>query len=218
MSALAPLAGCQFIGGIAYFLGPKRVEKAEFKLAQGRVAIVVEYERPSDASPVFDRAFHERMVEIYRDEKLAQSKAKSAVTGETEFVAPSRWADLRQSDPDSRTWSIQRIGRELDAEQVLYIRVARLQLRETPDYPILSPQVLLRGRVISSNEPPPHHRLWPTGPMDEGREVSAERPPQEFSGADQIDSEVTKLARMAAYTLSRYFLDTDLEAPTPKER
>ncbi len=211
VGALLPLApllgGCQMLGAVAYFLGPKRVQKAEFSLAKGRVALVIEYRSAQEASPIFDRQLYERVVQIFRDEK-----------SETTFVPLERWAQLRQENPQTKSWSIQRIGRALEAEQVLYLQVDRLSLRESPEHPVLAPRVALQARVISASEPPPHHRLWPTGPTEDGRAIEAQRPPQEMPSVDVIDRELGKLARETAYLLTRYFLDTDLEERTPKER
>lgn len=201
----AALAGCNILGPITYYLGPPRVHKAEFPLtSRGRVAVVVDYVRREQENPVFAQALVEKLIEIFREKKSS-----------TRLVPPEELLELRRTHRDFSEWSLQRIGRELNAEQVLWLRVENLTLRVAPDDPVLYPAVVLRVMVIGSDRPPERPRLWPQ--ELEGREVSCRRPPQEASDFHAQDLAAIKLARDTAYLLATLFFDTDLEQPLPKE-
>jgi hypothetical protein len=199
------LVGCNLLGPIAYYLGPPRVQKAEFALTdRGRVAVVVDYVRREQENPVFTQALVEKLIEIFREKKSS-----------TRLVPPEELLELRRTHRDFSGWSLQRIGRELNAEQVLWLRVENLTLRLAPDDPVLYPRVVLRVAVIGSDRPPERPRLWPEEP--EGREVSCSRPPQEAGDFHTQDLAAISLARDTAHLLATLFFDTDLEQPLPRE-
>lgn len=201
----AALAGCNILGPIAYYLGPPRIQKAEFTFpASGRVAVVVDYVRREQENPVFSQALVEKLIEIFRDRKSS-----------TRLVPPEELLDLRKRHRDFPDWSLQRIGRELEAEQVLCLRVEDLTLRVAPDDPVVYPRVVLRAMVIGTDRPPDRPRLWPDDP--EGREVPCSRPPQEAAGMNAHDQAAIKLASDTAHILATLFFDTDLEQPVPRE-
>jgi hypothetical protein len=201
----AALSGCNILGPITYYLGPPRIQKAEFPLtSKGRVAVVVDYVRREQENPVFSQTLVEKLIDIFRERKSS-----------TRIVPPEELLDLRKRHRDFREWSLQRIGRELEAEQVLALRVENLTLRVAPDDPVVYPRVVLRVMVIGSDRPPERPRLWPDEP--EGREVPCSRPPQEAGDIHAHDLAAIKLARDTAHLLATLFFDTDLEQPIPKE-
>ena len=205
LAVVGTSAGCKQLASIAYYAGPRRIQPAEFKLGEGRLAVVIETVYPEQDNPVFNQALFDKLVEIFRENK---------VKGE---VVPLReLLELRQRHADFSRWSLQRIGRELKAEQVLYLRLEELRLRETPDHPLVSPKVSVRIKVVGVQAPSVHARLWPE--ETEGRTIICERQPQEASDPQVIDSEALKLARDTAYLVAQPFHDVDLEEPTPKER
>lgn len=204
---LAAGTGCgPFFGAIAYFLGPKRIEKAQFKPTQGVLAILIEDMNRADDQPVFSQSMFERLVTIFRERKVNDA-----------VVSRDRLARLRLVHADFDQWSVQRVGRELGAEQVLLIRMERFELRESPENPLIHPRVSLRLKVIDCNAAAAHARLWPTDD-EQGRALSVSRPPEEATNREQVDAAVTKLGRDAAELAARFFFDVDLEEQTPKER
>jgi hypothetical protein len=207
LTLLGLAAGCNVISAIAYYFRPRDIQKPQYEFPRGsRVAIVIDAARPSDENPVFDRALYERVVEMLRE-------GKSGAT-----VLPLRAViDLRRANPDFDQWSLQKIGRDLQADQVLYIRIDRLVIRQTPDYPILTPAVDLRMKVIDVSQPGVHARLWPEA--KEGYPVSRARQTTEAAdtGPDAADTEAKKLARDTAYYVTMPFIEVDLEQPPPVE-
>jgi hypothetical protein len=207
--ALLPLVctsiGCNILGPAAYYLGPRRIQKAEFMLTEGRLAVVIEAAHPEQDNPVFNQALFDKLAEILRERKVP-----------SELVPYRDLLELRQAGRrDFGKWSLQRIGRELRATQVLYLRIEKLQLRQTPDHPLVTPEVSLRYKVIGVREPSAHARLWPK--EAEGRQVSRTRPAQEATDARLIDGEARKLAHDTAYLIAEPFTDVDLEERPPTE-
>lgn len=201
---LCTSTGCNILGPAAYYLGPRRIQKAEFKLTEGRLAVVIEAVRPEQDNPVFNQALFDKLAEIFREQKI-----ESALVSHREVL------ELRQAHPDFEKWSLQRIGRELRAEQVLYLRIENLQLRETPDHPLVTPEISLCSKVVGVHAPTPHARLWPE--EAEGRAISCKRPSKEATDTEVVDTEAWKLAHDTAHLVSHPFFDVDLEERTPRE-
>jgi hypothetical protein len=124
---------------------------------------------------------------------------------------------LRQQNPDFGQWSVQKVGRRLNAKQVLYVRIEELQLREAPDSPVLQPGVRMRLRLVDPQASPDKAQVWP-GPQErDGRAVSRARQHREVPDAIAVDEEAAKLGKDAAYLVAAPFYDVDLEKKTPWE-
>ncbi len=208
LGILAPLlalgAGCNVVGAMAYYLGPHRTQKAEFNLTAGRLALIVDNARPSERNPVFDRALYDQIVAIFKERKV-----KSQVVPFEDVV------ELRRSNADFDSWSLQRVGKALDAEQVLYLRIEHLAIREAPDSPVMTPTVAVRVKVIGTDRAASEARLWPT--ESEGRPIACSRPTEEVGDAMMMDTAATKLAKDTAQEIAKLFYEVDLEEHTPKE-
>jgi len=197
---LVPATGCNIIGPLGVLFAPPQIQKAEVKLTKERLALLVEYARSEDESPVFTQVFHERLAEI-----LKEKKANDRVVDAKEL------ARVQQANPDFGKWNLQRVARELKAEQVLYIRIDRLVIRPTPDHPLMEPAVVMHAKLIGASAEAKAARLWPPGAERDGREISRSRPPQEATDARAIDEETTKLAKDAALLAAMPFYDVDTE-------
>lgn len=206
---LAPLTlcGCNLIGPLLVLTAPPQIAKTEFELTDGRLAIVIDTARVGQANPVFDLALHKRIVELFRDNKVP-----------SQVVPYDEVVQLKQAHPDYRQWSVQKIGRTLDAAQVLYLRIEQLRLRSDPTDPVIQLSTKLRVKVIGVSAPATHARLWPDKDQEmDGREVAHSRPPREADSLDIIDAETTKLARETAYYVARFFHKYDKETNPPRE-
>lgn len=200
-------SGCSYVTAAAYLFGPPRVQKAEFKLTDGRLAVVIETAHPEEDSPVFRQALLEKMSEIFRENKL-----------KTKIIPDEELLRLHQQNADFADWSLQKIGRRLDAKQVLYVRIEQLQMRDAPDSPLLSPRVDMRLKVIDPFAQPDKARLWPGPNEREGREADRARPPRDVADPTTNDTEAAKLGRDTAYVVAQWFYDVDLETKTPWEK
>lgn len=204
---LGGATGCNWITAGAVLLAPRPVEKQEFKLTEQRLAIFIDYARPEQENPVFDRALYDQVAAVFREQaKHVPSR----------LVAYEELLDLRRANRDFRDWSVQRIGRGVNADQVLYIRVEELRLRPAPDHPLIEPAVALQVKVIGVPDPAEHCRLWPEAAA--GHAVKCTRMAEEAASADAVDAAAAKLGREAGRRVAMPFYDVDTEETVPKER
>lgn len=200
------LTGCKLVAAIGILGAPRQIQKAEYKLTNQRLAVLIETAVPGQDNPVFAQALHDKLVEIFREEDINQR------------IVPRReMLELRRDHPDFTRWSLQRIGRELNAQQVLYVRIEHLQIRAAPDHPLLEPRVRARLKVIAVNELGDQARLWPPAAERDGRAVEWQRQPREAESAMTVDTEAAKLAREFAWRVAEPFYDVDLEDDPPRE-
>jgi hypothetical protein len=204
--AASLLPGCNIIKAAAFFLSPPQVQKTEFKLTEGKLAVLIEAARPEEDNPVFAQALYERLVEVFRDNKV-----------KAQLVPLEDIAKLRLQEREFAKWSLQRVGRAVHADQVLSVRIEQLQLRESPDSPILHPTATLRLKVIDPNAPAATARVWPKAEERGGREVQRSRHDREALDPMSIDAEAAKLGKDIAWLVAAPFYDVDLETKTPWE-
>ena len=199
------LSGCQILTGVTYFLRPPQIQKAAFRFDDGPVAIFIESAAAEGGIPIFERELHTKLRDIFRAKKISRK-----------VVPHDRAMNLPRRHPDFRTWNLQKIGRELGADQLLYVRIMELRVRESRDAPLLNPMVRLEIKVIDVNVPPTRARAWPE--TAGGHELApVTRQAQEISSRAQTDRATVKLARDAAYRVAEPCYDVDLEARTPRE-
>lgn len=191
------------MSAISYFTSPTRTKPPEFILTKDRIAIVVDPTRGEFDNPIVTRALYSKMVDILRTNNV-----NDRIVPFEEFIR------LRQNNVDYSKWSIARIGKELRASQVIYIRIERLQLLERAEQPVVTPIAEGEVRVIDPNAPMTKARVWP-GEM-ERREFKVTLPVVEASDEAAIDAEAAKLGRQTGRDIAEYFYEVNLEAP--KER
>jgi hypothetical protein len=205
VACLLAIAGCNILGPLAYFAGPRRIQKKDFELPHGRLAVLIDYAHPDEAHPIFEQVLVEKLSSIFRERKI-----------QAQVIPPVDLARLKQFQPESRKWSVQKIGRELNAGAVLVIDVERLQLRVSPSHPLIEPLVEGKLKLVDTELPEDQARLWPKD--EKPRPFDASRDPVEAVNSTVIDDAAAKLAADAAQIIALYFYDVDLEEKTPKER
>ncbi|MEW6250060.1 MAG: hypothetical protein AB1716_05390 [Planctomycetota bacterium] len=203
---LGTLPGCNIVRGLGVLFAPPQVQKAEYKLTPGRLAVLVETRRPEDYNPVFVDALQTRLQEIFTEEEI-----------KTQIVPQEEILRLRQQNPDFARWSLQKIGRSLNAPYVLSLSIEQLQLRASPEVPVLEPQVRMKAKLIGSNAPAERARLWPTSAEREGRAMFVKRPAVEASSPIVFDEQAAKLGRDTAWEVAGPFHDVDLETVHMRE-
>ncbi len=201
-------SGCNILGPIAYYLSPPQIQKPEFEFPTGSTAaLLIEARNSQYDNPVFNAALYERLELMLRE-------------GESEAtLLPLRAAtDLRRKHADFAKWSLQKIGRELDTEYVLYLKIDRLVIQPSRDHPLLTPEIDLRMKLIGVNEASVHARIWPEEKA--GRLVTCKRQYSEAgdTNPDAYDAETRKLGCDTAYWVSMPFIEVDLEEKPPVER
>ena len=196
----ALLPACNIVGAIAFFTAPRQIQKTEFALTKGRLAVLIELARPDEDNPVFTQALHTKLTEIFREKKVNEQVVP--------FAEVQR---LRQVSPDFDRWDMQRVAKALNAEQLLYIRVEHLSMKSTAAHPVLEPTADLRIKVISPAVPPKQARVWPKSEEREGRPIQRGRPMREASDPGTLDTEADKLGKDVARLVAKPFYDVDLE-------
>ena len=66
---LATLAGCNWITAASVLMRPRQIDKAQFKLTDQRLAVFIDYAKPEQESPVFDRAVYDQLTAVFREQK-----------------------------------------------------------------------------------------------------------------------------------------------------
>ncbi|MBI5864601.1 MAG: hypothetical protein HZB38_08845 [Planctomycetes bacterium] len=202
---LCLIAACDAFKAAVYYLQPKQTQKAEFTFPNDAVvAVMLDPAQPEYESPVFNRAFHDRLVEIFREHK-----SNARLIPQAELLA------LRRANADFDKWPVRHVGQELGATHVLYVRIDKLLARPSADSPILEPIANLRIKVIGVNLPDKDARLWPTK-EEKDRAIQATRRASE-ADPGQADSELAKLGREIAYLVAAPFFEIDLEEKPPHE-
>ena len=114
-------AGCDKLGAIAYYLQPKQIAKAEFTFPpDSRVAVLFDRDSGVDPMPVFEHQLFEATSGYFRK---YESKAR--------LLPLTRVNSLRRTKgSEFNRMPLQTVGRELDADYVLHIRVVSFAARE----------------------------------------------------------------------------------------
>ena len=196
--------GCNWVKAAAYYFGPERRQEAHIVLTAAPLAVVIDGSPRTDDHPLFRRALHQKVVELFE------------ANGVNEQVVPyARQLALQQEHPDYRRWSLQRIGRELEVAQVVQLQIVEFRMRDRPDYPVLQPEVKLRIKVIDTQASPADARVWPA--EVDGFELEVKRLPSEAGDMELIDTTARKLGVDTAQWVARLFYEHSLEETVPVE-
>ncbi len=197
--------GCNWIKGLGVLFAPRQIQKAEFQLTHQRLAILIEAARPGQSNPVFAEALHAELARMFADNGIS-----------TNVVPLRELLAVRRDNPDYSRWSLQKIGRAVNADQVLYVRLENLRIRLTSEHPLVEPAVALRMKVIGTSEAAETARLWPGREERRGREISHARAARMANNREGIDAEAVALAKEVAYYVAMPFYDVDLEENPPR--
>lgn len=203
--ALAP--GCSLLGPIAYYFRPPQIQKAAHPLPRNaRLAVLFDAASPQYEAPVFEQALFTKLQEYFR-----------RYESDAELIPLAEVLALRRAHSDDfPTWSVQRVGRELNADYVLWLRIEELSARESAGHPLLTPRVVLYSKLIAVAHPPADARVWPDA--EEGERIECTRQAAEYTSPQAADLELAKLGKDTAWFVMMPFFDVDLEQPRPVER
>lgn len=198
-AALFALTGCNIMGPLAYYLRPPDIQKAEYPLPpRARLALLVDPAQPNYENPVFNGGLHDELVSYFRKYKSTAS-----------ITPPAEVMELRRSAVDFSKWSVQRIGRELNVDYVIYLHVVDFGMRDRPDDPIITPHVAMQMKLIAVDHPSTDARVWPDDP--EGKFIECARQVREAGDYEGVDTEIKKLGSEAAYYVMMPFFNVNLE-------
>ena len=202
---LGGTSGCQLFATLAYLMGPTRYQEPLYEFQAERVAIFIDGIPGRPDHPEFRRQLHAELEEV-----LIENEAARSVVPYEENLG------VRSTNPDFYRWSIQRVGRELGAGEVIYIRIESFQLREAPGHPVLAPEVEARVKVIATDARPNQARVWPDERI--GFLVKCNRQVKEARNMQVLDAEARKLGIDLARRIGRLFYKYDVEEKLPPAR
>ena len=157
VGAISLAAGCgQQFGALFYHMGlfPRPKVEAQFTLTKGPLLILVEDDyNVSDSQKVRDA------IAVAVGNELYEHKVNRRV------IPLDNLKQLRQKAPDFAKIPTDRLGRMLEAEQVLWIKIVEYSTGdETADNPNQAAQIIATVRLIATHaEHRDEVRLWPTG-------------------------------------------------------
>lgn len=118
--AVLPMTGCNLIGGAAVALIPKPPVPAQHDLADKRTLVIIEDRRGMIQDPSVVRQVGASLRQSLEDEEVVTAG----------FVPQSDLAALQgRLGSDFRSTSLELIGRELGAQQVIYAEITAYQLQ-----------------------------------------------------------------------------------------
>ena len=141
------LAGCEAAAYVAQGLVPDPKVKAAYELDPRTTLILVD--DPLHLLPGQDH--RSLMAGWIGDDIAKQTDLESDI-----FVEAARVDGVRASEPEFNRWPIDKVGRELGADQVIYVHVEAYHLNSAND--MYSPSGKLRVKVIDSRS---GKRLFP---------------------------------------------------------
>ncbi len=199
----AGLSGC-VIGPIVGLLVSKKSETVEvapeYELSAGNLLILVdipvEGAATKGARPALTRELR-REIEFH---------GLSATV-----IADSELSALRTSREDFYQLGVSQIGRELSAQQVLYVKIVEFQLGTLVDSPVGQGLIRARVKVVDVEE---RRRVWPqTQPL--GQEVIVRTPFREPVGKDYQQDFTDDLCQRMAVQITKLFREhTEPRRPT----
>lgn len=199
---LAAVAGCgPQAGALLYYMTPEQKNKAEFKLAPGRLAILID--DPYGSLPRSDlRAqLHNALVRELEANKIAVT-----------VVSPSEMAKVEQSTRDFDNMSIRAVGEQVHADQVLHISIVSFTAGEDAAHGVYSGSARAVVKICST-ERKPVVRVWPSG--GDGYVVEVKQPRgqvDEWGDKQAADAYADSIAERLGKRIAMLFYDHSAEA------
>ena len=184
------LSGCNIVGPVAQIVsGPPTVQPV-YRPAKERMLVLVEnFQHPGDAY-----ADAEMLARTLHDE-LARQKIAPLVPMDELYA-------LRTNRPDDyRKMSIETIGRELGAKQVLYVDLQQASVEAAAGSELLRGRAAVLVRVVDAKT---GRSRWPQD-VAEGYPVSYETPPPRHEDASNVNVVRAATHRGLAERIGRLF-------------
>ena len=141
-------AGCQY--GMILMTNPRQMVEAKYKLEKGKkIAILVDdYMSPIDSPGM--------KAELAR--KIGAGLVEAGAIRPADLVSTQAIEQTPKDTSDNKKLSIQHIGKELQADYVLYVNITDFKLQAEADNPLIQPRATANVKVI---EVQTGERLWP---------------------------------------------------------
>lgn len=193
LTSLAFMPGCQQLA-ILFLPDTRPMVQAEFQLPRGKTAVLVD-----DFMVRLEGEQVKNKIATGIIELLKEQRALRKVT----FTPPAKAENLKTEESDGTLVSIQRLGKQMGVDTVLYVNVTRFELQSDPEAPLPFPSGQARVKVIKIQT---GERLWPIDIAGRSIRVRARREPQTLD-ADNRAKWADTLADLLAAETAHLFYD-----------
>ena len=203
MALLLPLAGCQQLATIWYFIGPsQKTQKAEYKLKSPSVLILVD----DDQGLVKPPMAREDLVDALARELKGHKIAEKVTTNE-------ELARIRQTEPKFDQRGARELGRLAEADTVLLLSTQTFALEDELEMASAPAKFGVTVRVIDAKaESRDKVRLWPPEVNEgEGHYVEGVINAHELRRYKTAPEAHQKLAEALAAKVAELFYDRQVE-------
>lgn len=175
-----------------HMTGGETIE-AEFKLTNGKLAVVMDDPQGFVIVPVTFREFYDKFVDALRANGI-----------ESKVIPFEEWQQLRQRDADYNTDKMSRrlIGEKLGADQILFLNVTDFRLKREPAAPLYEGRFAVSVAVYST-ERKRDVRLWPQ--QSDGKDVVVTTKPGPSDGDTSASDIARQLADEMADSVAKLF-------------
>ncbi|MCK4660731.1 MAG: hypothetical protein KAV82_14520 [Phycisphaerae bacterium] len=150
------LCGCSYLLPLAFVATPKQKVAPEYdKLANTRILVLVW----ADPATLFDYPYVRLELASYVRDKLA------AELSNIELVDPVRVADYQQRTLDG-SLDPERVGREFDANTVVYLELLQFQIRDSSAPDFLRAQIEASVAVYDLDADPDEPKIYHLKPVE----------------------------------------------------
>lgn len=192
LAAALASSGCEAVGVVADVIaGPKRVD-AVYELPKAKTVVLVDDLRDQLTTNDLPNRIAGRI-----GDDLMREQAVSQVIG------PQVVSDLAANNPDFDGWALDKVGRRVGADQVIYVVIQSFTL--TKNNEVYEPAAAVTVKVLDVAS---SRRLFPLNDAN-GRAVVAEERPVPRHGASRATDTVIarKLADNLAQKIGELFYD-----------
>lgn len=200
------IAGCgQQFGAFLYFFGlyPKQKVQAEYNLTPGRLVVLIDDDADQISHPEVYKQFTEKFAKELLDHKRV-----------TKVIPYDQLKELQQREPTFDEMAADRVGKTLEADQVLWVKVDRFDTgdigaNEVSEAAAFSVSLrLLTTRAKSRDEV----QLWPE--TREPRYVTAALPMAKVQFRDDPRIIAEMLTEDLAVNVARLFYEYEIDEDT----
>lgn len=191
-AALSVSAGCDAMGVVADVIaGPQRID-AVYDLPKVKTVVLVDDPRDLLTSNDLPNRIAGRIGDdLTREKKVSQ------------VIGPQVLSDLAAKNPDFGGWALDKVGRQVGADQVIYVVVQSFTLAQNNE--MYEPKAAVTVKVLDVGS---SKRLFPLNNPDGRAVVASERPESRDGASPATDAIIARrLADNLAERVGQLFYD-----------
>jgi len=142
------LGGCKY--ATLLVTDPRQMIEAKYKMAKGKkIAVLVD----DYLSPINNPDMKKDLAMLISD-GLIQAQAVRA----GDMISTDKVYETPKESPDGKKLSIQRIGKDVGADYVIYVNIIDFNLQSDPENPLIKPKAKAFVKLVEVST---GERLWP---------------------------------------------------------